>query len=72
MWCLAHRLELAVKDALSTTFFSSIDNLLLRLYYIYEKSPKKCAELQTIVEDLRKAFEFDDNGVRPIQSSGTR
>ena len=46
MWCLAHSLELAVKDALSTTFFSLIASMLIRLYYLYEKSPKKCAELR--------------------------
>ena len=42
MWCIAHRLELAIKDALKSTAFGLIDELLLRLYYLYEKSPKKC------------------------------
>ena len=37
MWCLAHHLELPVKDALSDSCFDSIDDMLLRLYYIYEK-----------------------------------
>ena len=41
MWCMAHRLELAIKDALKKTAFDLIDELLLRLYYLYEKSPKK-------------------------------
>ena len=72
MWCLAHRLKLAVKDALSTTFFSSPNNMLIRLYYLYEKSPKKCAQLKAIAEYLRDAFQFDDNGVRPVRSCGTR
>ena len=40
-WCLAHRVALAVKDALKGTCFNLIDEMLLRLYYIYEKSPKK-------------------------------
>ena len=40
-WCLAHRLELSLKDALKNTFFSSVDELLLQVYYVYEKSPKK-------------------------------
>ena len=35
MWCLAHRLELAIKDALTGTFFDSLDEMLLRLYYLY-------------------------------------
>lgn len=41
MWCLAHRLELSIKDALKGTWFDDIDNMLLQLYYLYEKSPKK-------------------------------
>ena len=40
MWCLAHRLELGIKDALKGTYFDGIDDMLLRLYYIYEESPK--------------------------------
>ena len=69
-WCLAHRLELSVKDALKGTFFSSIDELLLRLYYMYEKSPKKCHELETIVTELRACMEEvempNSRGIRPI------
>ena len=40
-WCLAHHLELAVKDALKSTLFDDADNMLMRVYYIYKKSPKK-------------------------------
>ena len=53
-WCLAHCVELAVKDALKGTSFDLIDEMLLRLYYIYEKSPKKCRELEEIVNDLQQ------------------
>ena len=45
-WCVAHRQELAVKDALRGTLFNQVDEMLTRLYYIYEKSPKKCRELE--------------------------
>jgi hypothetical protein len=38
---LVFRLELSLKDALKNTFFSSVDELLLQVYYVYEKSPKK-------------------------------
>ena len=44
MWCLAHRLELAVKN----TAFDHIDNMLLKVYYVYEKSPQKCRQLEYI------------------------
>ena len=41
-WCLSHRVELAVKGGLKGTYFDKIDHLLLKMYYLYEKSPKKC------------------------------
>ena len=34
-WCLAHRLELSLKDALKATSFATINELLLYVYYIY-------------------------------------
>ena len=52
MWCMAHCLELAVKDALKHTHFELTDDMLLRLYLLYESSPKKCQELEEIVADL--------------------
>ena len=72
MWCLAHRLELSIKDALRNTNFDLVDEMLLRLYYVYEKSPKKCKELETIISDLKECFEFDDEGVRPVRACGIR
>ena len=56
-WCLAHRLELSLKDALKDTFFSSIDEMPLRVYYLYEKSPKTCRELDDVVAELNTCFE---------------
>ena len=38
MWCLAHQVELALKDALKHTAFNFIDDVLTQLYYIYRKS----------------------------------
>ena len=55
-WCLAHRLELAIKDALKSSLFSQIDEPLLRIYYLYEKAPKKCRELDRIVEELKECW----------------
>jgi len=72
MWCMAHRLELAVKDALKGTAFDAIDEFLLRLYYLYEKGPKKCRELEELIADLKDCLSFDDAGVKPIHSSGSR
>ncbi len=71
-WCLAHRVELAVKDALKGTSFDLIDEMLLRLYYIYEKSPKKCRELEEVITDLKQFIQFDDSGIKPVRASGSR
>ena len=74
-WCLGHRLELSVKDALKSSFFSTLDDLLLRLYFIYEKSPKKCRILNDIVEELRACLEPSEmpskGGSRPLRACGT-
>ena len=45
MWCLAHRLELAVKDTLKGKTFDTINDMLLKLYCIYEKAPKMQTKL---------------------------
>ena len=38
-WCYAHRLELACKDYFTSELFKFIMEMLLRLYYLYSKSP---------------------------------
>ena len=40
-WYLAHRVELAVKDVLKGACLNLFDEMLLRLYCIYEKNSKK-------------------------------
>jgi hypothetical protein len=62
----------ACKDALSSQLFKDIDDMLLRLYYLYSKSPKKSRELSDIVEDLSEVFEFPKGGNMPIRSQGSR
>ena len=71
-WCYAHRLELACKDAFSSQLFKDIAEVLLRLYYLYAKSPQKSRELADIVEDLKEVWEFADGGDLPVRSEGSR
>ena len=77
-WCLAHRLELALKDALKGTVFSAIDDMLLRAYHLYEKSPKKCRELDEVVASLKLCLDQTEmpnattKGNRPLRACGTR
>ena len=56
-WCLVHCLELSLKDALSSTYFTEMDELLLQVYYICEKSPKKCKVLKKIVFELKQCLD---------------
>ena len=72
MWCFAHRLELASRGALSNPVFKEIDEMLLRIYYVYNKSPKKCRELRAIVNDLKEVYNFPRGGNLPVRASGSR
>ena len=42
--------------------------MLLKLYYLYDHSPKKCRELE-VVSDLKTCITFDESG---IWASGSR
>ena len=46
--------------------------MLLELYYVYAKSPKKSRELTGIVSDLKEVFELPKGGDMPIRSQGSR
>ena len=77
-WCLAHRLELSIKDALKSTYFSTIDEVLLRVYYLYKNSTKKCRELEEVIQSLKSCFIESESemhvtrGNRPLRACGTR
>ena len=45
VWYIAHHLELALSDALKETIFKDIDEMLLQIYYLYQKAPKKLRQL---------------------------
>lgn len=75
-WCLAHRLELSLKDAVGATLFSSIDDMLMRVYYLYEKSQKKCCDLEYVAIELKACLEPTDmptgGGNRPLRACDMR
>jgi len=56
----------------TSPLFSAIEDLLLHLYYLYEKSPKKSSDLAGIIEDLKEVFGFPKGGNLPIRCQGTR
>ena len=64
--CFNHRLELSVKDTFDRTFFKEIDNMLLKLFYLYRKSPKRLRELKVFGKI------YDQSVPKPYKSYGTR
>ena len=54
------------------TAFDAIDDMLPKLYYLYEKSPKKCRELEEVISDLKNCITFDDVVSRLVRASGSR
>jgi len=56
---------LAIKDALTGTFFEEVDDCLLKIYYLYEKSPKKLRGLEALYHIYSVSFEFSDGGIKP-------
>lgn len=76
LYVLAHRLELPLKDALKTNpTFLAIDEM-LRLYFLYKKSPKKCRELDDIVQEMASFADENElpssGGNKPLPACGTR
>ena len=62
-----HRLELGVKDAFTgIKAFEDVDELLLKLYYFYQKSPKRLRDLRSFAE------EFGESVPKPTKACGTR
>ena len=71
VWCLAHRLELGIKDALSD-WIKPVKVNLQYLYYIYEKSSKKPRELKELFSILNEVHVFENQEVKPHRTNGTR
>ena len=73
-WCIAHRLEPAVKDSLSNEYeFKEINEMLLRLYYLYHKAPKKLCQLRELSHALAGAMEYHgevENLTRLVELGG--
>ena len=54
--CFNHRVKLAIKDSFANSSFTSVDDLLMELYYLYEKSPKHLRKLKTLAEAVDKTL----------------
>ena len=62
-----HRLELPIKDAFTTAkFYHNSDEMLTRLYYLYQKSPKRLQQLRELNDAYEKSIQ------KPTKAYGTR
>ena len=71
-WCIAVKLEPALKDGLNGTAFQKVDEMLNKLYFLHNKSPKKLHELIVLRDVLKDSFDFEEGSLKPKRSSGTR
>lgn len=72
-WCFSNQLELACSDALTSSLYEEINDLLVHLYSLYNKSPQKMHQLAPIMEDLKEVFHFSSAGnPMPVHNQGTR
>ena len=71
IWCVSHRLELSMKDALKE-FMKPADDSLVHLYYLFKKSSKKLSQLKSLLKDLESVYDFEGKPIKPEKSSGTR
>ena len=71
-WYYARRLELACKNALTSKFFQDIDEMLLRLYYLYEKSRRRLESSAKSWKIPKEVFKLPKSGKLPVRSQGSR
>ena len=64
--CFKHRIKLALKDAFENSTFAKIETMLMKLYYLYQKSPKRYRELKELSGAYEKTI------TKPTKAHGTR
>ena len=43
---MTHRLELAIQNVLKDMFFDEVDDMILRIFYLYQKSTKNSGNVR--------------------------
>ncbi|KAL5019633.1 hypothetical protein ScPMuIL_002525 [Solemya velum] len=66
VWCLAHRLELAIKDCFKETYMDTVIEILVSVYYFYKGSAERNKEASDIAEIMEEQF------LKPDKANGTR
>ena len=52
--CLNHRIKLALQDAFENSVFFRIENLLMKLYYLYQNNPKCYRQLKNLAKNANR------------------
>lgn len=72
-WSFPHQLESACKSSFTSSLYEEINDLLIHLFSLCNKSPQKTYQLLPIVEDLKEVFHFPETGDPvPVHDQGTR
>ena len=58
---------MALKDTFNNSLFGKIDAMLTKLYYLYQKSPKRFCELKELSEGYSKTIPKPQKLVAPIE-----
>ena len=61
-----HHLELAAKDAFSSSYLNEVATMLVNLQFVYENSPKRLRELRSLAEIMEEYIR------KPHRATGTR
>ena len=64
-------IRISLKDGLGKNeLFQDVEEMILRFYYIYKKSPKKLRQLKSLYDMFEENGDFTRNGYRPKNASG--
>ena len=68
IWCTAHRLELGSNDALGSTEFKGVDEMLQQMFNLYRKAPKKLRQSKkgSLHDTYTNVFEFKSDSVKVV------
>ena len=64
--CFNHPVEAPLKNLFRTTSFKEVDSMLCKLYYLYQKNPKRLSEFRELFKAYYKTLP------KPSKVTGTR
>ena len=71
IWCITHQLELALSDTISITEFADVNEMLLRIYYLYKRASQKLSQLREMHEIYKQTLGFEIGDCKLKKANGT-